>query len=76
MAERMSILFGLNAPEFFDKALFRNFIATLQKKEFLTLNGANKLVYGEDVERVIEEAKFVLNAELRQAIMEVTALEA
>ena len=76
MAERMSILFGLNAPEFFDKALFRNFISTLQKKEFLTLNDEDKLVYGEEVENVIEEAKFVLNAELRQSIMEVTALKA
>ena len=27
----MSILFGLNAPEFFDKTLFRNFIANMQK---------------------------------------------
>lgn len=76
MAERMSILFGLNAPEFFDKALFRNFISTLQKKEYLTLDDENKLVYGTEVESVIDEAKFVLNAELRQAIMEVTSIEA
>jgi glycerol-3-phosphate O-acyltransferase len=75
MAERMSILFGLNAPEFFDKALFRNFIATLQKKEFLTLNTDDKLVYGVEVENVMDQARFVLNAELRQAIMEVTGLE-
>jgi glycerol-3-phosphate O-acyltransferase len=76
MAERMSILFGLNAPEFFDKALFRNFITTLQKKEFLKVNEENKLVYGVEVENVIDEAKLVLNAELRQAILEVTGLKA
>jgi glycerol-3-phosphate O-acyltransferase len=75
MAERMSILFGLNAPEFFDKSLFRNFISTLQAKEMLTLNSANKLVYGSEVIQVVEDATYVLNAELRQAIMEVTALE-
>lgn len=76
MAERMSILFGLNAPEFFDKALFRSFITTLRNKQILTLNSANKLVYGDEVTQVVEDAKFVLNAELRQAIMEVTALDA
>ncbi|WP_407942795.1 glycerol-3-phosphate 1-O-acyltransferase PlsB [Marinobacter similis] len=36
LAERMSILFGLNAPEFFDKSLFRNFIANLQKNGVIT----------------------------------------
>ncbi len=75
MAERMSILFGLNAPEFFDKSLFRNFIQTLQNKEMLTLNSADKLVFGDEVRQVVDDAKFVLNAELRQAILEVTALE-
>ena len=29
MAQRLSILHGLNAPEFFDKSLFRHFIQTL-----------------------------------------------
>tara|TARA_R110001592_G_scaffold175308_2_gene414344 strand:- start:2860 stop:5352 length:2493 start_codon:yes stop_codon:yes gene_type:complete len=74
MAERMSILFGLNAPEFFDKMLFRNFIGELQEKEFLTLNSANKLVYGDDVKQAVEDARFVLDAELRQSILQVTSM--
>jgi len=76
MAERMSILFGLNAPEFFDKALFRNFISELQKKSVVTKNSEDKLVYGEQIERVSDDARLVLNSELRQAIMQVTSLEA
>jgi glycerol-3-phosphate O-acyltransferase len=32
MAQRLSILHGLNAPEFFDKTLFRHFIQTLLRK--------------------------------------------
>ena len=74
MAERMSILFGLNAPEFFDKTLFRNFIGELQEKEFLTLNAANKLVYGSEVKQVVEDARFILDAELRQSILQVTSM--
>jgi glycerol-3-phosphate O-acyltransferase len=76
MAERMSILFGLNAPEFFDKALFRNFISKLQEKGVVTTNAENKLEYGEQIERVSDDARLVLNSELRQAITQVTTLKA
>jgi glycerol-3-phosphate O-acyltransferase len=74
MAERMSILFGLNAPEFFDKTLFRNFIGKLLEKQMLTLNSANKLVYGKEVKQVVDDARFILDAELRQAILQVTSM--
>ncbi len=74
MAERMSILFGLNAPEFFDKALFRNFISQLQEKGFVTPDGEGKLLFSEQVKQVADDAKLVLNSELRQAIIQVTSL--
>lgn len=74
MAERMSILFGLNAPEFFDKTLFRNFIGKLLEKQMLTLNAANKLIYGREVKQVVDDARFILDAELRQAILQVTSM--
>jgi len=32
MAQRMSVLHGLNSPEFFDKSLFRNFIDLLRRR--------------------------------------------
>jgi len=74
MAERMSILFGLNAPEFFDKALFRSFINKLQEKSVVTKNADEKLEFGQQIERISEDARLVLNSELRQAIMQVTGL--
>ena len=33
MAQRMSVLYGLDSPEFFDKSLFRNFIELLRRRE-------------------------------------------
>jgi len=75
MAERMSIIFGLNAPEFFDKSLFRNFIGKLQEKEVVTLNEDGKLNYSDQIEQIVEDASLVLKAELRQAIMEVTVID-
>jgi glycerol-3-phosphate O-acyltransferase len=74
MAERMSILFGLNAPEFFDKTLFRNFIANLQKNEVLTTDKDGQLCYTEGLDEVAEDARLVLSVEKRQAIQQVTML--
>lgn len=76
MAERMAILFGLNAPEFFDKSLFRNFIANLQDQDVITTDADNLLHYTAALEEVSEDAGLVLSVEKRQAILQVTALNA
>lgn len=72
LAERVSILFGLSAPEFFDKTLFRNFISNLQRTGILTCNDDGKLEYRKGLEEMAEEARLVLSSELRQAIIQVT----
>lgn len=74
MAQRMSILFGLNAPEFFDKSLFRNFITHLQINGILHTNEAGKLEYSPGLDEVSEDARLVLSPEMRQAILQVTQL--
>ncbi|MFW5823760.1 MAG: glycerol-3-phosphate 1-O-acyltransferase PlsB [Marinobacter sp.] len=74
MAERMSILFGLNAPEFFDKALFRNFIGNLQRNGVIVPGKDERLSYTRELEEVSEDARLVLNVEKRQAIAQVTRL--
>ena len=74
MAERMSILFGLNAPEFFDKALFRNFIENLRRNDVITAGEDERLSYTRELEDVSEDARLVLNVEKRQAIAQVTRL--
>jgi glycerol-3-phosphate O-acyltransferase len=75
MAQRLSILHGLNAPEFFDKSLFRHFITSLLDQGVLKQDDAGKLGYiaqlGELAEGV---AKRVLPAEIRLSIRQV-ALE-
>ncbi len=45
MAQRMSMLYELNAPEFFDKALFSNFIDLLRARDVLRLAADGKLAY-------------------------------
>ncbi|WP_020405941.1 glycerol-3-phosphate 1-O-acyltransferase PlsB [Hahella ganghwensis] len=75
MAERMSILYGLNAPEFFDKSLFRNFINNLKRNEIIQIDDNGNIVYDENLDNVAEDARLVLNAEMRQSILQV-AIEA
>lgn len=72
MAQRLSILHGLNAPEFFDKTLFRHFIQTLLEQGVLQADSQGKLGYHDKLGEVAEGvAKRVLSAELRLSIRQV-----
>ena len=72
MAQRLSILHGLNAPEFFDKTLFRHFIQTLLQQGVLHADGQGKLGYHDKLGELAEGvAKRVLSAELRLSIRQV-----
>ena len=72
MAQRLSILHGLNAPEFFDKTLFRQFIQRLRDTEVLSTDEQGQLHYQPELEDIAENtAKRVLSAEIRLSIRQV-----
>ena len=72
MAQRLSILHGLNAPEFFDKSLFRHYIQTLIEQGVLRAGSDGKLGYHDKLGELAEGvAKRVLSAELRLSIRQV-----
>ncbi|SHM81891.1 glycerol-3-phosphate acyltransferase [Pseudomonas asturiensis] len=72
MAQRLSILHGLNAPEFFDKSLFRHFIQSLLDQGVLRRDAAGKLSYHPLLGELAEgAAKRVLPAEIRLSIRQV-----
>ncbi|MBL4611342.1 glycerol-3-phosphate 1-O-acyltransferase PlsB [Halopseudomonas sp.] len=72
MAQRLSILHGLNAPEFFDKTLFRQFIQRLNEMQVLTRDEQGLLSYSPDMEDIAENtARRVLSAEIRLSIRQV-----
>lgn len=72
MAQRLSILHGLNAPEFFDKSLFRHFIQTLVEQGVLRPDEAGKLGFHDKLGELAEgAAKRVLSAEVRLSIRQV-----
>lgn len=72
MAQRHSFLFEFNAPEFFDKKLFRAFIATLATENFISTNDTGKIICTDEMESVYAEMRQVLGNDVRQAIRQVT----
>jgi len=71
-AQRLSMIYGLHSPDFFDKALFRDFIRTLRERNELRRNAAGFLVFDDDIERIGEDARLVLGEEIRHSILSLT----
>ena len=72
MAQRMSMLYGLAAPEFFDKAMFRDFIDLLRQRGVVRQDGEGKLTYDDALLAVAEDARVVLSEQIRNSILQVT----
>jgi glycerol-3-phosphate O-acyltransferase len=71
-AQRLAMIYGLHSPDFFDKALFKDFISTLREQEVLRRNSAGLLEFDDDIERIGEDARLVLGEEVRHSILSLT----
>jgi glycerol-3-phosphate O-acyltransferase len=72
MAQRMSVLYGLNSPEFFDKSLFRGFLDLLRRRNVIQASEGGELLYGEPLLGVAADAQLVLSEQIRHSILQVT----
>ena len=72
MAQRMSLLYGFNSPEFFDRALFGSFIDHLRERAVLRVGAAGCLEFDAVLLRVAEDAQIVLSEQIRHSILQVT----
>jgi len=71
-AQRISMLHEFNAPEFSDKAAFKEFIAQLRKTGILATNKDNKLEFDDRLEQVSNDAKFILGEAIRHEVNRLT----
>ena len=71
-AQRLAMIYGLHSPDFFDKALFRDFIRTLREHDVVRRNDAGFLEFGDDITRIGEDARLVLGEEIRHSILSLT----
>ncbi|MEP6886006.1 MAG: glycerol-3-phosphate 1-O-acyltransferase PlsB [Gammaproteobacteria bacterium] len=72
MAQRISLLYALNSPEFFDKSLFRNFIDLLRRRDVIQVSEDGRLNFGDPLLAVAADAQMVLSEQIRHSILQVT----
>ncbi|MGA9828028.1 MAG: hypothetical protein WBQ57_06785, partial [Rhodanobacteraceae bacterium] len=61
-----------NAPEFFDKSLFRGFIYKLRERRVVWIDEGGKLMFDRVLESVARDAKVILSREIRHGILKLT----
>ena len=71
-AQRLSMLHELNAPEFFDKSLFRGFIRRMREKQLLWSRDDGTLDFAPTLAEVVEDARLILSREVRHSILKIT----
>jgi glycerol-3-phosphate O-acyltransferase len=74
MAQRMSLLHELNSPEFFDKALFKNFVDLLRERKVLAVNEEGRLSYADSFTGIADDAQLVLHEQIRNSVLQATHL--
>jgi glycerol-3-phosphate O-acyltransferase len=72
MAQRMTMLYGFNSPEFFDASLFENFIDLLRSRGVVRVGETGRLLFDEVLIRVEADAQLVLSEQIRHSILQVT----
>jgi glycerol-3-phosphate O-acyltransferase len=71
-AQRMAMLYELNSPEFFDRALFGNFIERLRERRVIAVGDEERIVFDATVlEAVAADAQIVLHEQIRNSILQV-----
>ena len=71
MAQRMSMLFELNSPEFFDRTLFASFIELLRRRGVIQMRADNLIVFNDVLLNVANDATLVLSEQIRHSILQV-----
>ena len=71
-AERLSMIYGLHSPDFFNKSLFHDFIKTLQAQDVLRRNSNGAIEFDDDITSIGADARLVLGEEIRHSILSLT----
>jgi glycerol-3-phosphate O-acyltransferase len=72
LGQRMTMLYGFNSPEFFDRTMFENFIDLLRARGVIRLAEGGKLTFDDVLAQVALDAQLVLQEQIRHSILQVT----
>ena len=71
-AERLSMIYELHSPDFFNKTLFHDFIRKLQDQDVLRRNEDGLLEFDDDIVDIGTDARLVLGEQIRHSILSLT----
>jgi glycerol-3-phosphate O-acyltransferase len=72
LGQRMTMLYGFNSPEFFDRTMFENFIDLLRARGVIRIGEGGKLSFDNVLSQVAADAQLVLQEQIRHSILQVT----
>ncbi len=70
MAQRVSMIYELNSPDFFDKRLITSFIDSLRDIKYISIDADGLIEYSVDYLKVGEDAVSLLNRNIRSSILQ------
>ena len=71
-AERLSMIYGLHSPDFFNKSLFHDYVRMLLDLGVLRRNNDGLLEFDDDIVSIGADARLVLGDEIRHSILSLT----
>ena len=69
LAQRISMIYGINSPDFFDRPLFRDFIQTMLERGYLLRNRDRQLEFAEGFDYVSLDLRNLLSTDVRGSIL-------
>ena len=69
LAQKFSMIYGINSPDFFDRLLFRDFIATMLENEYLVENDQLQLEFKQGFNYASLDLRNLLSSEVRTGIL-------
>jgi glycerol-3-phosphate O-acyltransferase len=70
VAQKISMLYGINSPDFFDRQLFGHFIDTLFELEYIEKDKNGHLVFNQSFDKVNVDIRILLSVEVRSTILQ------
>jgi len=71
-AERLSMIYGLHSPDFFNRSLFHDYVRLLLDLDVLRRNDAGLLEFDDDIVSIGADARLVLGEDVRHSILSLT----
>ncbi len=70
VAQKISMLYGINSPDFFDRQLFGHFINTLFDLEFIERDENGHLIFKQSFNQINMDIRILLSLEVRSTILQ------